>query len=212
MRCAALLAKAAPVSGQPDRGAPVVFELLHGPAIAPQQLHQLEPRGALRPPSRTGAEPLVDGDVVVIAPGREEHRIVAAADRVEAERLLPPASRTGCIAHLHVHVADARARRCPGPERRQGPERGHDALEVEPVGAHLHLAIDPAPARLRGVGVDLDPVALGIGEVDRLADPVIGGAVDRDAPLDRHRDPVGEIAARGKQDGGVKEARLLLAR
>ena len=56
------------------------------------------------------------------------------------------------------------------------------------------------------VGVDLDAVAFGIGQVDRLADEVIRRPIDADSVLLRMAEPRPEVARLGQKKGQVVEA------
>ena len=54
-----------------------------------------------------------------------------------------------------------------------------ERLHVERVDRHPYGPRLPDPARAWAVAVELDPVPFGIGEVERLADAMIGGAVKK---------------------------------
>ena len=51
-----------------------------------------------------------------------------------------------------------------------------DAVDVERIGRHPDLAARPRPLGARAVAVDLDPVAVGVVQVERLADQMVGCA------------------------------------
>ena len=57
------------------------------------------------------------------------------------------------------------------------------------------------PLRFRAIARELDAVAVGIAEVDRLAHAVVGDALKRDAGVEDAADGVCEIAARRIADG-----------
>src|SRR6266536_1030768 len=81
---------------------------------------------------------------------------------------------------------------------------GQQGLEVEGVGGHPQLAVGPARPLLPGaVAVELDAVAVGVVEVDRLAHPVVGGARDARARLEDPAQGVGQAPAVGIEDGVV---------
>ena len=63
-----------------------------------------------------------------------------------------------------------------------------------------------APLVARAVAVELDPVAVGVGQVQRLADQVVGGAVQRPARLRQSRQREREVKPRGEEDREVVEA------
>ena len=82
-----------------------------------------------------------------------------------------------------------------------------EVLQVEAAGVHLELAGFGAGPLVRcAVDVEFDAVAVGIAEVQRLADAVVAGAVEGDAGLDEAAQGVGEVAARGVEDRRVIEA------
>src|SRR5690606_20341510 len=82
------------------------------------------------------------------------------------------------------------------------------AADVQRQRLHLHFLGYPLPLVSRTVGVDLDAVALGVGQVDRLADEMVGRAVYGQTLLDRTLHPAGEICTLRKQEGRVEEPRV----
>ena len=64
----------------------------------------------------------------------------------------------------------------------------------------------PFPEAARPVGVDLDPVVVGVAQVERLADEVVGSARQLDAIADRVLHPAGQVRALGHQQREVEEA------
>lgn len=75
---------------QPDARAPTVLIEQWGTAIAAFEFDVVETRVAVRAATGLGAEPFVDGDVVVIATRGQEHGISERAHRIEPERIAPP--------------------------------------------------------------------------------------------------------------------------
>src|SRR6185312_13004056 len=61
------------------------------------------------------------------------------------------------------------------------------------------------PLLLREVGGQLDAVAVGIRQVDRLGDAVVGRALDRRASGGQPHGRAGELEARGVEEGEVVE-------
>jgi hypothetical protein len=94
-----------------------------------------------------------------------------------------------------------------GLGRRIG-ELAEQALDVERPGAH---PVDVAlPALAWPVPVDLDPVVVGVAEVDRLADEVVAQACEGD-PLAGHvREPAREVGSLGEQEREVVEAGVVV--
>ena len=159
--------------------------------------------GGRRPRAR--AVPGVEPEVVVVAAGRDEQRARVAADHhVEAEhaaveRLGLRAARTTCrwtwpIARAGRRVGLAtRRRRELAEQRRRGPA----AASPSRAGRRS------PPLIARTVAVDLDPVAVRVRQVQRLADEVVRRAVERPAgagqPGEREREvqPRRDAARRG---------------
>ena len=90
-----------------------------------------------------------------------------------------------------------------GSDGRRLGVRGEQVVDVErPRAEPVHLPLPEAP---RPVGVDLDPVVVGIAQVERLADEVIRGAGQLDAVADRVLQPAGQVAALGHEQREVEE-------
>jgi hypothetical protein len=80
-------------------------------------------------------------------------------------------------------------------------------FEVERLGDHAELALRGAgPFGFRAVPVELDAIAVRVAEIECLADAVIGGTFERDVGTDEAAECVGELGARGIDDGEVIEA------
>src|SRR5204862_3657683 len=103
---------------------------------------------------------------------------------------------------------DVRAR---GHARRCRPRAVHlaeHAVEVERERGHLDYALVVAwPFVTRAVAIDLDPVALGIAQVERLAYQVIGRASEAPAGLGHAAERLPEVGTARHEHGKVKEAR-----
>ena len=153
---------------------PRLLELL---GARERDLEPAQPEGAGRGRRRSLAGPRVDADVVVVAAGGEEQRAGVAADGdLEAERAGVEVLGRGELGDVEVDVPDPRSHGHPVRLGVCGLQLAEDAVEVERQGVHLQLAVGVAPLLARAVPVDLDPVALRVAEVERLADQVVGGA------------------------------------
>ena len=86
-------------------------------------------------------------------------------------------------------------------------ELAEEALDVERQRrqARVDLAL---PDLARAIPVDLDPMAVGVVEVQRLADEVIGEAGERDAVARGVRQPAREVGALLEQQREVVEPRV----
>lgn len=62
------------------------------------------------------------------------------------------------------------------------------------------------PLLLREIPVEFDAILIGIGQIDGVADTVVGGTLKGDAGFDDALDGVGEVGAGGIEDGDVEEA------
>ena len=145
--------------------------------------------------------------MVVVAAGRQEGRAAAdLVDRVEAELLVPPCLGPVGIADPQMDVTDDAVFRRALPAGVAIRHRGDEVRDVEPQRRHLDRRAVPFPALVRTIGIDFDAIAFRVGEVERLADQVIRGAVDGNLPVDGVPDPAAEIGARGQQERGVEKA------
>src|SRR5690606_11246365 len=124
--------------------------------------------------ARAGATavPDIGGDVVVIAAARKERAAGIARRQVEAERVTIEGFGRPRVADLQVNMADTDAVGHSGESAVTG---GNEAVQIEPFGRHGNLAVTPGPGGMWPVDIDLDAVALWIGEIERLADQMVGG-------------------------------------
>jgi len=163
--------------------------------------------GSVRRGRGAGALPGVEADVVVVAVGGKEAGAGAvASDEIEAEDILIERFGRVDAGDPEVDVADDCGRRHADPWRLVLGELGHQALEVQWVGGHAQPAVLTRPSGAWAVGVQLDAIAFRVGQVERLADEVVGGALERIAVLEQIAQGAGEVAAGGEQDGEVVEA------
>ena len=81
-----------------------------------------------------------------------------------------------------------------------------EPVRVQHQRGHLDLTVGPAPGRPIAIGVELDPVALRVGEVERLADQVIRAAgVRARVPGGDRVDRRGQVGLGVEQDRGVEQ-------
>jgi len=86
---------------------------------------------------------------------------------------------------------------------------GQKRLKVQRRVAHAQTAFGIAgPFVLGAVAVQFDPVAIGVGQIDRLAHAMVGGPVQRDACAHHPRQRIGQSGAVGIEDRGVVEPRV----
>ena len=84
-----------------------------------------------------------------------------------------------------------------------------ERVRVEAQGGHLDLAVHPRPLRAVAVPVQLDAVAFGVGEVEGLADEVVGasgegaGRGGRDGEDGRRKFRTGRKENRGVEEAGL---------
>ena len=141
----------------------------HGRDVGRRREHDVpvaEPRGVRRLGRHAAAAPGVDAQVVVVAAGGEEARAAHVRGDVEADHVAVEGERGRDVADVQVEVADAQAR-LDGRPRRLAGDRVQQRGEVERLRAAAELLVPARPPLARAVGRELDPVAVGVGEVDR---------------------------------------------
>ena len=86
------------------------------------------------------------------------------------------------VAHVQVHVPHAQVGRDASAGGSVALDHRHQAVHVERHRpAQRGRVAEVAPVLARAVGGQLDAVAVGVGQVDRLGDLVVGRAADRRA-------------------------------
>jgi len=175
--------------------------------IRKEELEAVEPARPRRRPRSPDARPGVQADVMVVAAGRREQRSgVPPHGHVETQRVDPEGLGHREVGDLQVHVAEhgalghLRLVRIPSG-------LGEQALEVERQRRHLELAARVGPLLARAVAVQLDPVPLRVGEVQRLADEVVGRAAQVPAGLEDAPERACEVYPPGNEQGEMEEAR-----
>src|SRR5713101_30048 len=74
-------------------------------------------------------------------------------------------------------------------------------VEIEPPGDHVERAVRRArPKLLPPVAIELDPVLVGVAQVERLAHAMVGSAVERNAGLDQAAERIRKRGARRIED------------
>ena len=151
-------------------------------------------RGGRRPGA--GALPGVSADVVVVAPCAEKGRSgPQLGHQRETEHVAVELNGLRYVRDLQVHVSHHGVRREPVERLRFGiGELAEEIVDVEREGGHLRGDLT-FPLFARPVPVDLDPVPVGIGEIERLADEVVREPDQRHAVARGVRKPAGEIRA-----------------
>jgi hypothetical protein len=74
----------------------------------------------------------------------------------------------------------------------------------------VNIASDHQPRAAtapRAIPIQLDAIVIGIPKIERLADPVVRGAVERDARLQDPAERIGQLRALRVQDGEVIQPR-----
>src|SRR5690606_10179910 len=78
--------------------------------------------------------------------------------------------------------------------------------EVHRLGDHLEFAVLHRPLLAGAIPVDLDAVAIGIAQVDRLAHAVVGGARQTPTAAIDALNRLGQVPPLGHSDGEVVQA------
>ncbi len=120
--------------------------------------------------------------MVIAAGGEEERARIAPHSLVESQRTVVERLGSRQIAHVKVHVAHGRT--FGGAVPFVAFARRDQTADVERLGGHHELV---APVRPGGTGpicIDLDPKTVGVAQVQRFADRVVGHA--RSEPQTEH--------------------------
>jgi hypothetical protein len=150
--------------------------------------------------------PGVEADVVVVAAvGEEQRPRIRPHHHVHPELAAVERLRRRQVAHLEVDVAHRRAVRHRG-RRFVAARFGQQALEVERQRRHLDLVAGPAPLLARAVAVELDSVALGVAQVERLADQVVGRPGEAPARVGHAAQRAREVGPARHEQREVEEA------
>ena len=132
------------------------------------------------------------------------HQIKTDVVSVEVHRLLD-------VCDPQVHVTHARAGRQRVERRLRRPRQDAEQIvEVERPGPHLRDA--PLPQLARAIPVHLNAVMVGIAQVKRLADEVVGGAGERNPRLRRVGEPAREVGPLGQKQREVEEPAVVVGR
>ena len=151
-----------------------------------------------------------DAEVVVIAAGAEERRLRAELRHQARSRGRRGRRRrsgaTSATFRCTWPITVASVSPSKGSRARIG-ELAEQAVDVERLRreARGHLTL---PDLARAVPVDLDPVPVGVVEVQRLADEVIGEAGERNAVARGVRQPAREVGALLDEQREVVEPRV----
>ena len=145
--------------------------------------------------------------MVVAARGEERRLRPVLGHETEAEQVAVERDARGNVPDLQVDVAHRRAVGLARERLRLGVvELAQQAVDVERIGSHAGGDLT-LPQLARPVVVDLDPVLVGVAEVDRLAHEVVGGAGEADALAHGVRQPARQAGPVGQQQGEVEESR-----
>jgi hypothetical protein len=84
---------------------------------------------------------------------------------------------------------------------------GEEVCQIEWLRDHIQFAVcGTRPSLLRFVPVELNAVSIGIGEVERLADPMVRGPLKWDSGAGESLEGVGQIPSSRVEDCDVVEA------
>ena len=167
-----------------------------------------EPCRAGRRRRRAPALPRVRAQMMVVAARAQECRLVAELrHQVESHHVAVEPDALLDVGDAQVDMAHSSAR---GQDRCGLGVGGEQVVDVERPGADAVRL--PVPETPRPVGVDLDPVVVGVAQIERLTDEVIGRAGQLNAVGDGVLHPPREVAALGHEQGEVKEAGVAVGR
>src|ERR671920_2175971 len=162
---------------------------------------------ALRDWRHALSTPDVEAEVVVVA-ARGDERGCAWHERheLEAEHVAVEAQAALQIADVKVHVANYESRISLAAWLLTG-DGGQQAVKIQGMRAAGVLQW-PGPQRARAVGGQLDAVAIGVGQVDRLVRAVVGGSLDGGLGLGQPQRRTRQLLAGGIEQRVVVEARV----
>ena len=169
--------------------------------------------GSRRRGRSAAALPDVRADVVVIAAGGEEGGLGSQRrHRCEPEHVAVEGIRLGYRGDLEVDVTDDGRRRDPIETVGGGiADLGDQVGGVQRHRRHPRRHL-PLPRLAGAIPVDLEAVPVGVPEVERLADEVVGHAGQRNPITGGMGEPAGEVGALRQQQGDVVEAGVSGAR
>ena len=167
-----------------------------------------EPCRAGRRRRRAPALPRVRAQMMVVAARAQECGLVAELrHQVESHHVAVEPDALLDVGDAQVDMAHSGAR---GQDRRRLGVGGEQVVDVERPGADPVCL--PVPEPPWPVGVDLDPVVVGVAQIERLADEVVGRAGQLNAVGDGVLHPPGEVATLGHEQGEVEEAGVAVGR
>ena len=154
--------------------------------------------------------PGVPAEVVVVAARAQERRLGAELrHQVEPEQVAVEADRLVDVGDAQVDVTHPRTVRQPAERRLVVRLQLQEVVEVERPAAHpLDLAL---PELTRPVPVDLDPVVVGVAQVEGLADEVVGRPRQGHALPCGVRQPAREVDPLRNEQREVEEARVAVS-
>ena len=161
--------------------------------------------GVLRGGADAGAAPDVEAEVVVVAAGADEGGAAEVRLDLEAERVAVEREAALDVADVEVQVAHAQAF-ADGCAVGSSPSIVASRARKSSGGGAAGVAEVDRPVLAGAVGGELDAVAVGVREVDRLVGAVVGGAVDRRLGDAQAHGGAGELLAARVQQRVVVEA------
>src|SRR4051812_35731495 len=101
--------------------------------------------------------------MMVITIGREKTGTgITALHQLKSERLAIKRVAALQVCHPQMEMTPARSRE----RRRPAIRRGHEILDIEGAGEHRDFAVGKRPLLARTIGIELQTVAIRVGEVD----------------------------------------------
>src|SRR5579885_320039 len=144
----------------------------------------------------------IEGDVMMVAVPGKKAEVAPVGGEAQTKQFVERL-RGVEIAHGKMHVAEAGGLGKGVPLR---PGGTGEFAQIERESSHGDVAAGPFPGSARAVGVNLDAVFFGIGEVKRFTDEMIGGADEIPAMAGSMAEEGAERGAVGQKNGKVIEA------
>jgi len=123
--------------------------------------------------------------------------------QIETERLDVELLGIRQMRDVQMHVPDPRVGRKTSPGVRVVAKLLEQGLNIQRRRTHLQPPADSGPFTLRTISIHLDAVSVRIGQVEGLADAVIGEALHRRRRVDETTKRLGQLESSRHEDGEV---------
>ena len=138
--------------------------------------------------------------------GDEERPRISTNRDVEPYLLYPKRLRRFNSGHLKMQVTDLCVGRGPRPFQVVRFDLGHETLQIQRIGSHLHLAILPRPGLVRLVRIEFNPVSFRVGKIQGFAHAVVRESLKAHSTPDQPLKNAGQLITAGIQECRMKKS------